>query len=680
MIVALLMYGIAVSFFLTLAGLIVEQLAGRSNLSRRGVWAVTLLLSITVPIAMVVKPHPPAEQVQSLAIDESSPATHTQPQTELHSAGLPIKTQTQDFKPYTVHTSPSIDKAAAIVWFGMSAAVALALALSGIRLRLLRKEWRPARIDGQQVMVTLRLGPAVSGTIRPQILLPQWLMRAPLAMLRVVVAHEREHLEARDPLLLLGGYLAVFLVPWNPIAWWQLRRLRFAIETDCDARVLSNGIPLRTYGEVLLNVAKHSVRAPWVAMAIAKPVSQLERRIRLMARQQSRPTAWLIGLATAISVACVVCALDLQAPILDDSELRKPPLHDWSPFLHTAEAAAQAAYPDLFAGRFQGTVVLSVDLNREGRGLGIHKQVYPAGFLPDQASPEYGHLEFVASMDHGGFGAGGRKFIGWFGPQKADGLYLFYEVLNWSFDPERSAARVRAAVARQYPELFRDHPAPTESQNSKLLKLVTVFMNDDGTINLARMSDVGSEDLNERSFYDRFLALGLSPEQFGHRGRTFNSPDPLRVSHYLNTPNLEILYAWPRRADDPPDVALQSNAVFKEVHKKWSAETESQAPDDVFLKRYFRDIWYNVSEAQSAKLLVLLDRAGQVCDTGRLPMEVTEMEQQKLFEDRYPSARIRFDYSSGAQTANGTAADLNYFWLDDDSRVKECAQLNQRQD
>ena len=35
--------------------------------------------------------------------------------------------------------------------------------------------------------------------------------------------------------------MAVVLMPWNLPLWWQWRRLRFAIEVDCDARVLASG-------------------------------------------------------------------------------------------------------------------------------------------------------------------------------------------------------------------------------------------------------------------------------------------------------------------------------------------------------------------------------------------------------------------------------------------------------
>src|SRR6185312_13070046 len=94
--------------------------------------------------------------------------------------------------------------------------------------------------------------------------------------------HEREHVVACDQLLLLAGVLCVSVAPWNPLLWWQLRRLRFAIEVDCDARVLRQGTDPRRYGEMLLAVSERHARTPLAAVALTEPASHLERRIRII--------------------------------------------------------------------------------------------------------------------------------------------------------------------------------------------------------------------------------------------------------------------------------------------------------------------------------------------------------------------------------------------------------------
>jgi hypothetical protein len=245
-------------------------------------------------------------------------------------------------------------------------------------------------------------------------------------------------------------------------------------------------------------------------------------------------------------------------------------------------------------------------------------------------------------------------------------------VFNWPYDPERSAARVREAVAERYPEFFHSYPADSAPPD-RIGKIVTVFMNDDGTINRAQLSDATQSDLDERKFYARFLALGLTEEQFGHRGRTSNYEDPRHHTRYPNAPQLWLLYAWPRRSGDPPDVTLQSNAVFDEIRQKFHREIESQVPDEVILKRYFPDIWDNAPAKVSDALWVLLDQQGEFCATGRSPGSSTEIE--KLLETRYPTARIKDEYGVGATTANGNRTDLYYFRLDDDSSATKCGEL-----
>ena len=49
------------------------------------------------------------------------------------------------------------------------------------------------------------------------------------AVRRLMLAHEEEHLHAKDPLLLLVASCLTILLPWNLPLWWQLRRLRLEL-------------------------------------------------------------------------------------------------------------------------------------------------------------------------------------------------------------------------------------------------------------------------------------------------------------------------------------------------------------------------------------------------------------------------------------------------------------------
>jgi bla regulator protein blaR1 len=112
------------------------------------------------------------------------------------------------------------------------------------------------------------------------------------------------------------------LAPWNLPLWWQLRGLRFAIEADCDLRLIRRGVDPVKYGEALLMVACARSRMPLSAIAVATPVSQLERRIRLMVSDITRRP-----LIVSVALLSVVCAFSVMAATLDPptAHLQKPP-------------------------------------------------------------------------------------------------------------------------------------------------------------------------------------------------------------------------------------------------------------------------------------------------------------------------------------------------------------------
>ena len=89
--------------------------------------------------------------------------------------------------------------------------------------------------------------------------MPTWLKQSPPAQQAFVLAHETSHIEAYDPQLLTAALALVVLMPWNVPLWWQLKRLRKAVEIDCDARVLRAGHDATRYGETLLAIGLEAV-------------------------------------------------------------------------------------------------------------------------------------------------------------------------------------------------------------------------------------------------------------------------------------------------------------------------------------------------------------------------------------------------------------------------------------
>ena len=93
----------------------------------------------------------------------------------------------------------------------LSAAVLALAAVTVLRARRARRGWPLADVAGAHVRVSPRVGPAVLGIVRPEVVVPEWLLEAPAEEQRLVVLHEREHVRARDPLVLAAGCLAVAL-------------------------------------------------------------------------------------------------------------------------------------------------------------------------------------------------------------------------------------------------------------------------------------------------------------------------------------------------------------------------------------------------------------------------------------------------------------------------------------
>jgi beta-lactamase regulating signal transducer with metallopeptidase domain len=169
-------------------------------------------------------------------------------------------------------------------------------------------------IDGVPVVVTESIGPATVGVFRSRVLVPRWVLALPGIQRRYVIRHEEEHRKSHDALLLFVASLTLILTPWNLALWWQLRRLRLAVEMDCDNRVVSALGDARGYGELLLKVALASGNGPRLQPAFLG-AGMLERRlIALVAPAPLRHIQKLLLPALACFLLFVI--LSMPHPIL----------------------------------------------------------------------------------------------------------------------------------------------------------------------------------------------------------------------------------------------------------------------------------------------------------------------------------------------------------------------------
>jgi TonB family protein len=200
-----------------------------------------------------------------------------------------------------------------VLWALASIVLGVRLVRGLVALRRLRAAAERRMVDGVPVLLHDGIGPATIGLRRHEVLVPPSVLELEEPLRRLVLRHEAEHRAARDPLLLLGAGVAVTLFPWNAALWMIARRVRLAIETDCDARVLDAGADPDRYGRLLLLFARHQRAIP-LALTLAAPPSHLERRIIAMHTRLARPRPLQLAGAAALLAIGIVGACSAGAP------------------------------------------------------------------------------------------------------------------------------------------------------------------------------------------------------------------------------------------------------------------------------------------------------------------------------------------------------------------------------
>jgi len=295
-----------VAALLGIAAAAAEAVARTWGRPARAAWTMALALSVVLPLAaplLAARGRAPSHpRGAPAAAANAAPAPYRLP-TLVVRAGDAMQSR-------VVRLSP-LDRPLALLWLLGSAGV-LALLVRGARdLARARRGWRAESVDGVPVLLADDTGPAVVGVRRPAIVLPAWALDLDAPLRALVLRHETEHRDARDPLWLALGALGVALAPWNLALWWQLRQLRIAVEIDCDARVLAAHRDVSRYGLLLLAVAQRRAASSWRlagAPALAESSSDLSRRITAMRTPTPRRRALRTTLALALGIPALAGA------------------------------------------------------------------------------------------------------------------------------------------------------------------------------------------------------------------------------------------------------------------------------------------------------------------------------------------------------------------------------------
>jgi TonB family protein len=117
----------------------------------------------------------------------------------------------------------------------------------------------------------------------------------------------------RDTSLLLFGAATAVLMPWNPVVWWMVRRLRTCVEQDCDARVLANHPDVRRYADLLLTAASRKGAGGLLAAHLGERSSDLLRRLEAMTIVKRIPWSRTLA-ATLVAVVLVIASCEAPRP------------------------------------------------------------------------------------------------------------------------------------------------------------------------------------------------------------------------------------------------------------------------------------------------------------------------------------------------------------------------------
>lgn len=215
-------------------------------------------------------------------------------------------------------TPARVNDVAVASWI-VSSLLVLALVVGVVRrARAAQRRWPVAHVEGERVRVAPNAGPVVLGYLRPEIVVPAWLFECGVAERRLAVAHEAEHVRARDPLLLGAACVGVALMPWNPAVWYMLSRLRLAVELDCDSRLLRRGAAARAYGALLIDVAERAAPLRLAALALAGDRSHLHQRILAMKTETPKYVLARGGIAAALGLVALLAACEAKLPTQSD--------------------------------------------------------------------------------------------------------------------------------------------------------------------------------------------------------------------------------------------------------------------------------------------------------------------------------------------------------------------------
>jgi beta-lactamase regulating signal transducer with metallopeptidase domain len=328
-----------------------ERAAASVALARRFVWIGAMGVAIALPLVWVALPAavPGDVPIPVSPVPTSAPAAERDWTAPLQAALTTPR--------YSVAVA-RVNLWLGIIWPAASAVLLLSLVRAVLDLRRQRSRWREIELEGDTVHVSPDVGPAVVGFFRARIVLPEWALIFDLVQRELLLRHEREHIRARDMIVLLAAELACIAFPWNVGMWRMRRRLRRALEIDCDSRVIRSAGNAREYALMLIEVSERPASSLSFATSLFEPKSNLEARVDAMIAPRPRRPLLIALPFTVLALAVLGVAGWSPPPALTPQQAVTPrPLPGNTP----------PRYPEaLRTSRVDGHVILTFRTNPGG--------------------------------------------------------------------------------------------------------------------------------------------------------------------------------------------------------------------------------------------------------------------------------------------------------------------------
>ena len=347
---AWMIYVMAVTLLLGAAALAAERRARLRRAPSRWLWASAIAASLMLPTVIA------SVSIQLPSIVDSEVPRKMIALREVTSVSLSPGIW-MPRRAASVTATRSVDVALQRGWVLLSAVMLFALITGGAHLSWRKRRWDEATACATPVYLAADVGPAVVGLMRPRIVLPKWFGQLPASAQEAIIAHERSHLDAHDPQLLTLALFLLVLMPWNLPLWWQLIRLRRAMEVDCDARVIQRGHDATRYGETLLVVGQRQSAFVGAVAGMSEPRSFLEERLKLMMRKPTKEKRLAATVLGCLALALVAAAAEVGPPNAAPSSQEGAPLD------------LDSAVLDRYVGDYRLAPSLVLSVTREGTQL-----------------------------------------------------------------------------------------------------------------------------------------------------------------------------------------------------------------------------------------------------------------------------------------------------------------------